>query len=180
MFRPWHCTLSVTTTAVTILVQDNNRDLLKAQLHPQPNHPRALLTLLEGVSLWRGQPLQVALSVAEHCHPGPCSMLLNLISVEYSKYRTVARQFAEISLQRESHLSVSLLRDGIDQVFQKRARITSLVGDARNQEFMGPKSLCLSTSLIFPKNRNEHLAPPFPFSNTYDSYPSPRKLPMPR
>lgn len=75
MFRPWHCTLSVTTTAATILVQDSNRDVLKAQLHPQPNHPRALLTLLEGLSLWRGQPLQVALSVAEHCRPGPCSML---------------------------------------------------------------------------------------------------------
>jgi len=75
MFRPWHCTLTVTTSAATILLQDNNRDLLKAQLPAQPQHPRALLTLLEGLSLWRGQPLHVALSVAEHCHPGPCSML---------------------------------------------------------------------------------------------------------
>lgn len=75
MFRPWQCTLTVTTAAVTILVQDNNRDLLKARLQPQPHHPRALLTLLEGLSLWWGQPLHVALSVAEYCHPGQYSML---------------------------------------------------------------------------------------------------------
>ncbi len=75
MFRPWHCTLTVSQAAATILVQDGNRDLLKARLPAQPNHPRALLTLFEGLSLWRGQPLSVALSVAEHCHPGPGSML---------------------------------------------------------------------------------------------------------
>jgi hypothetical protein len=41
-------------------------DLLKARLDTQPCHPRALLTLLEGLSLWCGEPLSVALPVAEH------------------------------------------------------------------------------------------------------------------
>jgi hypothetical protein len=75
MIRPWHCTLAVTATAATILVQDNNSDVLKARLHPRPSHPRALLTLLEGISLWHAQPLCVALSVADSCLPGQYSML---------------------------------------------------------------------------------------------------------
>jgi hypothetical protein len=36
-------------------------DLIKARLPLAPRHPRALLTLLEGVALWRGQPLRVVL-----------------------------------------------------------------------------------------------------------------------
>ena len=75
MIRPWHCTLAVTATAATILVQDNNSDVLKARLHARPSHPRALLTLLEGISLWHAQPLCVALSVADSCLPGQYSML---------------------------------------------------------------------------------------------------------
>jgi hypothetical protein len=75
MFRPWHCTIQVTATAATILVKDSNSDVLKARFNRRPNHPRALLTLLEGVSLWRGQPLCVALSVADSCLAGQYSML---------------------------------------------------------------------------------------------------------
>ena len=75
MIRPWHCTLAVTATAATILVKDNNSDVLKARLHPRPSHPRALLTLLEGISLWHAHPLCVALSVAESCPAGQYSML---------------------------------------------------------------------------------------------------------
>jgi hypothetical protein len=42
-------------------------------LNTTPCHPRALLTLLEGLSLWSGQLLQVALSVDDSCQrwPGP-------------------------------------------------------------------------------------------------------------
>ena len=75
MIRPWQCTLAVTATAATILVQDNNSDVLKARLCPRPSHPRALLTLLEGISLWHTQPLCVALSVADSCPVGQYSML---------------------------------------------------------------------------------------------------------
>ena len=75
MFRPWHCTLQVTLKAATLLVRDGNRDLLKARFEPHCSHPRALLTLLEGISLWQGKPLCVALSVADECLMGRCSTL---------------------------------------------------------------------------------------------------------
>lgn len=75
MFRPWHCTLQVTPLAATLLVRDGNRDLLKARFDPHCCHPRALLTLLEGLSLWQGKPLRVALSVADSCLTGPSSTL---------------------------------------------------------------------------------------------------------
>ena len=75
MIRPWHCTLVVTATAATILVKDNNSDVLRARLYPRPSHPRALLTLLGGISLWHAHPLCVALSVAESCPAGQYSML---------------------------------------------------------------------------------------------------------
>ncbi len=37
-------------------------DVLKARLPLRPCHPRALLTLLEGVSLWNGSPLSVVIA----------------------------------------------------------------------------------------------------------------------
>lgn len=43
-------------------------DVLKARLPLRPQHPRALLTLLEGVSLWSGEPL-IAVIVAEPGSP---------------------------------------------------------------------------------------------------------------
>jgi hypothetical protein len=60
----------VTTTAATLLVAEAQRDLLKARLDLPPRHPRALLTLLEGLSLWSGKPLHVALSVDSDCRDG--------------------------------------------------------------------------------------------------------------
>jgi hypothetical protein len=35
--------------------------ILKAQLTPEPRHPRALATLLEAIALWQGQPVRAAL-----------------------------------------------------------------------------------------------------------------------
>ena len=46
------------------------RDLLKARLDLPPQHPRALLTFLEGLSLWCGHPLRVALPVDASCRAG--------------------------------------------------------------------------------------------------------------
>ncbi len=37
-------------------------DVLKARLPLRPSHPRALLTLLEGVALWSGTPLSVVIA----------------------------------------------------------------------------------------------------------------------
>jgi hypothetical protein len=76
MFQPWQCTLHVSQHQATLLVTDPPHDLLKAQLDPRPSHPRALLTLLEGLSLWQGEPLRVALSAAADYPFGGESTLL--------------------------------------------------------------------------------------------------------
>ncbi|WP_428261783.1 hypothetical protein [Haliangium sp.] len=62
MLRAWQCKLRVTQHEVKLLVTSTEQgDLLKARLDPRPPHPRALLTMLEGLSLWSGHPLWVAL-----------------------------------------------------------------------------------------------------------------------
>jgi hypothetical protein len=71
----WQCSLHVDPTAARLLLTGAHGDLLKARLEPRPQHPRALLTLLEGLSLWSGLPLRVALSVDESFHPSLDSML---------------------------------------------------------------------------------------------------------
>jgi hypothetical protein len=77
MMRAWRCTLRVTQhEAKLLLTTPEQGDLLKARLDPRPCHPRALLTMLEGLSLWSGQPLCVALHVDERSLRGPGSMLL--------------------------------------------------------------------------------------------------------
>ncbi len=62
---PLTTTVSVTSTAVRLLITDPvGDDLLKARLPTSPNHPRALLTLLEGAALWTGSPLSAAICAA--------------------------------------------------------------------------------------------------------------------
>lgn len=61
------CALHVTQDQARLLLTAAEGDLLKARLSTTPCHPRALLTLLEGLSLWSGQPLCVALSVDDNC-----------------------------------------------------------------------------------------------------------------
>lgn len=68
MLRSWRCNLRVTQRQTTLLLSGPDGDLLKARLDTQPCHPRALLTLLEGLSLWSGEPLSVALTVDGRCH----------------------------------------------------------------------------------------------------------------
>jgi hypothetical protein len=48
-------------------------DLLKARLPVRPPHPRALLTLLEGVALWSGEPLHAAISASAQRDDWLCS-----------------------------------------------------------------------------------------------------------
>ena len=48
-----------------LLVTYCGDDALKARLPACANHPRALLTLLEGVSLWHGHPLYAALAAQD-------------------------------------------------------------------------------------------------------------------
>jgi hypothetical protein len=47
-----------------ILIQEAHQTVLQARLPDVPQHPRALETLAEGVALWCGRPLYVALGVA--------------------------------------------------------------------------------------------------------------------
>jgi hypothetical protein len=68
MIGPWTTKLKVAACNVRLLVRSPEiGDLLRARLPIQPRHPRALLTMLEGLALWRGQPLRVAIAA-----DGPC------------------------------------------------------------------------------------------------------------
>lgn len=61
----WKTTVWPTRRSVRLLMTDPDRnEVLKAALPPFPQHPRALLTLLEALSLWCGQPLTAAVSAA--------------------------------------------------------------------------------------------------------------------
>ena len=51
---------------VQLLVTDMGDDILKARLDSSPAHPRALVTLLEGLALWQGESVCVAVSASEH------------------------------------------------------------------------------------------------------------------
>jgi len=73
MMRSWKGSVRVTTRDVKVLVVDPQQgDLLKARLPLRAQHPRALLTLLEGMALWRGQPMRVVVSAASADDGRPC------------------------------------------------------------------------------------------------------------
>ena len=63
--EPWKTTLQPAWQALRLLTTDpEGNELLKARLPSHPDHPRALLTLLEGLALWCGSPLSAAISAA--------------------------------------------------------------------------------------------------------------------
>ena len=67
MNRSWSSSLRVTARDVTLLVRSpETGDVLKARMPMPPRHPRALLTLLEGLALFAGEPLCVAISAVPH------------------------------------------------------------------------------------------------------------------
>ena len=53
---PWNVTIRVHQYRTMLLVADPRGDVLKAQMPTQPEHPRALVTLLEGLGRSRTQP----------------------------------------------------------------------------------------------------------------------------
>jgi hypothetical protein len=64
--RPtWAVSVRCTSRETKLLVTELGNDLLKARLDPHPRHPRALMTLCEGLALWHGSPLRVAVSAAD-------------------------------------------------------------------------------------------------------------------
>jgi hypothetical protein len=63
----WSTTLSIGRQDVRLLVTGpTGDDLLKARLPIRSRHPRALLTLLEGVALWSGEPLYAVISAGKY------------------------------------------------------------------------------------------------------------------
>ena len=73
MMRPWKGSVRATPREVKVLVVDPQQgDLLKARLPLGAQHPRALLTLLEGLALWRGQPLRVVVRATSAGDGRPC------------------------------------------------------------------------------------------------------------
>lgn len=65
----WLAKLLVTPKGdAKLLIEGPEGDALKARF-PIPNHPRALLTLLEGAALWTGSPLCTAISVDRRLDP---------------------------------------------------------------------------------------------------------------
>ena len=58
----WKTTMWLGPNAVRLLVTDDeSNEILKARFPARPTHPRAATTLLEGLSLWAGHALTVAL-----------------------------------------------------------------------------------------------------------------------
>lgn len=67
----WTSKQAVTHTELQLLVQSEaDGDLLKARLPSRPRHPRALLTMLEGLALWSGSPLCAVISADESAQVG--------------------------------------------------------------------------------------------------------------
>ncbi len=65
MLGPWTCALRLLPSELSLLVRAPERgQVLRARLPLHPQHPRALVTLLEGLALWRGRPLRVAIDAA--------------------------------------------------------------------------------------------------------------------
>lgn len=71
--------------------------VLKARLSVRPEHPRAMITLLEGLALWAGQRLPVVVGVAASSDgsieallpegPAWCSPLVELVPVDWPRRR---------------------------------------------------------------------------------------------
>jgi hypothetical protein len=62
----WETTLWIGAEDLRMLVcSAQGDDLLKARLPIRPPHPRALLTMLEGLALWSGEPLYAVISAGK-------------------------------------------------------------------------------------------------------------------
>ena len=62
----WSTTLRIGADMKLLVTSPEGDDLLKARLPIRPPHPRALLTMLEGVALFSGEPLCAVVSAGAH------------------------------------------------------------------------------------------------------------------
>lgn len=58
----WSTTLRIGADLKLLVTSAEGDDLIKARLPLRPPHPRALLTMLEGIALWSGEPLYAVIS----------------------------------------------------------------------------------------------------------------------
>ena len=66
----WNTTMQLGPNAVRLLMTDENRnEILKARLPLEAIHPRSVTTLLEGLALWAGDPLSVAVGAVGRSGP---------------------------------------------------------------------------------------------------------------
>lgn len=63
--RSFKAMIEIAPKTVRVLVTEAQGDVLKAEFRSYPGHTRALLFILEGLALWSGQKLCVAIH-AEH------------------------------------------------------------------------------------------------------------------
>src|SRR5438046_10655772 len=61
----WSTTVRLGKDLKLLVTSPEGDDLIKARLPVRPPHPRALLTLLEGVALFSGEPLYAVISAGE-------------------------------------------------------------------------------------------------------------------
>jgi hypothetical protein len=62
----WSTTLRIGKDVKLLVTSPEGDDLIKARLPIRPPHPRALLTMLEGIALYSGEPLYVVISAGAH------------------------------------------------------------------------------------------------------------------
>jgi hypothetical protein len=62
----WPTTIRLGEDLRLLVTDRQGNDQIKALLPLRPKHPRALLTLLEGVALYSGEPLYVVISAGNH------------------------------------------------------------------------------------------------------------------
>jgi hypothetical protein len=66
----WRTRLRVKEDLKLLVTSPEGDDLIKARLPLRPPHPRALLTMLEGIALFSGEPLYAVVSAGSHPDAG--------------------------------------------------------------------------------------------------------------
>ena len=69
--RPWRTRLRIRRSTIQLMVKSKQgRVVLKAFFPMLPDHPRAMLTLLEGLALFQGEPICAVIDAdvfVDHC-----------------------------------------------------------------------------------------------------------------
>jgi hypothetical protein len=87
--RSWNATLDVQPGGGQRLrVREGDEDLLVAEFSGYPDHPRALLFVLEGLALWKGTPLFVVIRAA---HPVSDSLGLGAFGDDWPQESALVR-----------------------------------------------------------------------------------------